>query len=133
MLVAALCIAISFLWSVGQDFYWRSNPTSAFRAITGRDLPPGVTATAYNHEMTDNLFHTTHYWLLAGSPSALRKVTEGTGFVESPDALHMVPSLTLLFGSATAHPKVAVGYEWELDHDRWYCIFEGEATACYAH
>ncbi|WP_417914127.1 hypothetical protein [Candidatus Electronema sp. JM] len=31
--------------------------------------------------MNDNLFHTTHYRLFAGSASALRQVINGTGFV----------------------------------------------------
>jgi len=104
-----------------------------YQAITGRELPAGVRATAYGHEMNDNLFHTTHYWLLSGSASALRQVTNGTGFVESDDAREMMPDLGRLFGVSGVSTQVVTGYEWELGRDRWYCIFAGETTAFYAH
>lgn len=133
-LVAVAClILLTVVWSFAHDWYLRTHPDTAFRAITGRELPAGVRATAYGHEMTDNLFHTTHYWLLEGSPSALRQVTSGTGFFESEDAQHMMPDLRRMFGSSVAVTQVVAGYEWELGRDRWYCIFAGESTACYAH
>lgn len=133
LLAGASLVAVAFLWSFGRDCYWRSHPETAFRSITGRELPSGVRATAYSYKMTDNLFHTTHYWLLAGSPSALRQVVSGTDFVESEDARHMVPNLRRLFGSGTEVAQVVAGYEWELDRDRWYFLFAGETTACYVH
>ena len=133
LLVGASLISLLFLWSIGRDNYWRSHPEAAFRSIIGRELPTGVRATAYAHEITDNLFHATHYWLLEGSPSALREVIRGTGFAESEDAQHMMPDLRRMFGSDIEAAEVVAGYEWELDHDRWYCIFAGESTACYAH
>lgn len=134
LLVAVAClILLAVVWSFARDWYLRTHPDTAFRAITGRELPAGVRATAYGHEMNDNLFHTTHYWLLAGSPSALRQVTNGTGFVESEDAREMMPDLRGLFGVSTASTQVVAGYEWELGRDRWYCIFAGETTAFYAH
>lgn len=133
-LVAVAClILLALAWSFARDWYLRTHPDTAFRAITGRELPAGVRATAYGHGMTDNLFHTTHYWLLAGSPSALRQVTNGTGFVESDDAREIMPDLRELFGVSVVSTQVVVGYEWELDRDRWYCIFAGETTAFYAH
>jgi hypothetical protein len=134
LLVAVAClILLAVVWSFARDWYLRTHPDTAFRAITGRELPAGVRATAYGHEMNDNLFHTTHYWLLAGSPSALRQVTNGTGFVESDDARDMMPDLRQLFGVSGISTQVVAGYEWELDRDRWYCIFAGETTAFYAH
>ena len=133
LLLGASLIIVGLLWSFGRDHYWRSHPDAAFRAITGRELPAGVRATAYSHEMNDNLFHTTHYWLLAGSPTALRQVTNGTGFAESEDARYMIPDFLRLFGSSVAATQVVAGYEWELGRDRWYCIFSGETTAFYAH
>lgn len=126
-------IILAILWSFWRDHYWRFHPDAAFRAITGRGLPAGVRATAYGHEMNDNLFHTTHYWLLAGSPSALRQVTNGTGFVESEDARYMMPDLHCLFGGGLIATQVVAGYEWELGHHRWYCILAGDTTALYAH
>ena len=131
--VGGSLIILAILWSLWRDRYWRFHPDAAFRAITGRGLPTGVHATAYGHEMKDNLFHTTHYWLLVGPPSALRQVTNGTGFVESEDARYMVPDLHSLFGVGPIPTQVVAGYEWELGHDRWYCILGGETTALYAH
>ena len=133
LLVGAFLICAAFLWNFGLDRYWSLHPDAAFRAITGRELPAGVRAKAYGHEMNDNLFHTTHYWLFAGSPSALRQVTNGTGFVESEEARYMMPDLHRMFGDGVVATQVVAGYEWELGRDRWYCIFAGETTAFYAH
>ncbi|NJM55929.1 MAG: hypothetical protein HC841_08600 [Verrucomicrobiae bacterium] len=133
VLMGASLVVIAFGWKVARDLYWRTHPDVAFRAITGRELPAGVRAQKYGHEMNDNLFHTTHYWLLDGSPSALRQVTNGTGFVESEDARWMMPDLHRMFGSEVVTTQVVAGYEWELGRDRWYCILAGETTACYAH
>jgi hypothetical protein len=134
LLIAVAClILLAVVWTFARDWHLRTHPDTAFKAITGRELPTGVRATAYGHEMNDNLFHITHYWLLAGSPSALRQITNGTGFVESDDARSMMPDLRRLFGVASFSTQVVAGYEWELDRDRWYCIFAGETTAFYAH
>ena len=110
-----------------------SDPSAAFTAITGRELPSGVTATQYRHEMTDNLFHTTHYWTLRGDITSLRQVVHGTGFFESGDARYALPDMKALFGLALGQSDVVTGFEWELDRDRWYCIFRDEQTALYAH
>ena len=134
LLAAVAClIVLAVGWSFARDWHLHTHPDTAFRAITGRELPAGVRATAYRHEMNDNLFHTTHYWLLAGSPLALRQVTNGPGFVESDDARWMMPDLLRLFGVSGVSTQAVAGYEWELDRDRWYCIFAGETTAFYAH
>jgi hypothetical protein len=133
LLVGSSFIVAALSWSFGLDRYWRLHPHAAFRSITGRALPPGVRAKAYGREMNDNLFHTTHYWLVAGSPSALLQVTNGTGFVVSEDARYMMPDLHRTFGSGIEATQVVVGYEWELGRDRWYCILAGETTAFYAH
>lgn len=129
---ASLIVLIS-LFGFGRDLYYRWFPNVAFRAITGRELPSGVSATAYGSAMTDALFHTTHFWLLAGSPTALRQITNGTGFVESEGARYMVPDLRRMFGGSVVATQVVAGYEWEIARDRWYCIFAGETTAFYAH
>ena len=133
VVIGVSLVVIAFLWSFRRDRYWHSHPDAAFREIIGRDLPAGVRARAYGHEMKDNLFHTTHYWLLGGSASALRQVINGTGFVESEDARYMMPDLHSVFGGSVIATQVVAGYEWEADRNRWYCIFAGETTACYAH
>ena len=133
-LVALVClILLTVAGTYARNWYWRTHPDKAFRAITGRELPAGVHATVYRHRMDDALFHTTHYWLLAGPPNALRQVTNGTGFVESDDASKMMPNLVRLFGVSGLTRQVVTGYEWELIRELWYCIFAGETTAFYAH
>jgi hypothetical protein len=133
MFAFALLLSV-VLFQLVRDRHRRSHPDAAFKAITGRSLPPGVRSIAYTHKMTDNLFHTTHYWLLEGSPSALRQVTNGTGFQESlEDALIVASELHPLFGVTWPAKEIVAGYEWELDRDRWYCIFAGETNAVYAH
>ena len=115
------------------DQFRYADPSAAFTAITGRELPSGVTATQYGHKMTDNLFHTTHYWILRGDVTSLRQVVHGTGFAESGDAGYMLPDLKALFGLPLGESDVATGFEWELDRDRWYCIFRDGQTALYAY
>jgi hypothetical protein len=112
----------------------RPDPDAKFRAVTGRQLPPGVHATAYASETTDNLFRRTHYWLLTGPPAALRQVTAGTGFAESlEDARATLPDVQRLFGVPLSGKDVVAGYEAELDRNRWFCIFADGTTALYAH
>lgn len=127
--ILVFCLIATFT----QHAYRSARPQSAFEAITGRSLPAGVTATQYGTDITDNLFHETHYWLLAGDASSLRRVTEGTGFFLSDDAPHILPDMQDLFGLPLTSTDVVAGYEWELDRDRWFCIFRGEQSALYAH
>ena len=132
-----MAIALLLLLAAGGlgawSWYVRAHPDAGFRWLTGRDLPPGVRAVAYANRLTDNFFHTTHYWQLEGSAAALRQVTEGTGFRESTeDARWILPDLKELFGLPWTRSDVLIGYEWELDHDRWFVIFTGETTALYA-
>jgi hypothetical protein len=129
LLVAGLFAALVAVW-----LSWQTDPRERFRDITGRDLPPGVRATAYANATTDNLFHTTHYWLLTGSPTELNRVTEGTGFEESlEDARWAVPDMRRLFDVPLSREDVVAGFEWEQDRDRWFCILGDGTTAVYAH
>ena len=133
VLVAAI-VLIVLVAVFGRSIVFHLFPTFAFRLVTGRPIPPGVRITAYASEVTDNLFHTTHYWMLAGSPSGLRQVIVGTGFEESlEDARAIMPELSELFGVPLFSTQVVAGYEWELGRDRWYYIFAGETNALYAH
>lgn len=134
LLLVASLVLLAIAWNFARGWYWRSHPESAFRSVTGRELPSGVHAVAYAHEITDNLFHPTRYWMLTGSPTGLRQVIVGTGFVESlEDARRMVPDLSRLFGVTLSSTRVVAGYELELGRDRWYCIFAGETNAFYAY
>lgn len=128
-LIVGFCILSPF----AQLAYRIVFPQSAFERITGRSLPSGVTVTQYRANITDNFFHVTHYWLLSGDASSLRRVTKDTGFTLSDDAVHMLPDLQDLFGLPLTRADVVAGYEWELDRDRWFYIFRGEQTALYEH
>ena len=133
-LVVVLGATAVVAWNIGRDLYWRNHPDAAFKSITGHVLPPGVRATAYAHHVNDNLFHTTHYWLLAGAPSELHQVIAGTEFARSDeDARQMLPDLQELFGVDWSPEQVVAGYEWELARNRWYYIFAGENRALYVH
>jgi hypothetical protein len=127
--ILVFCLIATFT----QHAYRSVRPQSAFESITGRSLPAGVTAIQYGTDITDNLFHETHYWLLTGDAASLRRVTEGTGFSLSDDAAHMLPNMQDLFDLSLTSADVVAGYEWELDRDRWFCIFRGEQSALYAH
>ena len=61
LLTGVSLILFAILWSFAREWYWRSHPDAAFRAITGRELLAGVRAMEYGREMNDNFLHTTHY------------------------------------------------------------------------
>jgi hypothetical protein len=131
-LALGLVVIAGLAWLTIRELYWREHPDAAFASVTGRGLPPGVRATAYRRRMDDNLFHFTHYWLLAGEPNALHNVLGGTAFERSDDdARANLPDVSALFG--VPKPEVVAGYEWDTPRNRWYYIFEGEASALYAH
>jgi hypothetical protein len=125
-----ICFCV-ILMLFGQSIICHLFPAFAFRQITGRPIPSGIQVTAYGSAMTDNLFHTTHYWLLTGSPSGLREIIIGTGFAESEDG--GLPDMLQMFGVSLTETKIDKCFEWELDRDRWYFIFQGGTNALYAH
>lgn len=126
-------IALLLMWIGFRDWYLRRHPEVAFRLVTGRDLPAGVQVTSYDRKLTDNLFHATHFWLLSGTPHALRQVTDGTGFVESEDARALLPEALRLFGLSGADAEMATAFEWEAGRDRWYGIMINGTAAIYVH
>ena len=130
--LAVLSIAIFIAPYLVRHAYRVARPQAAFESITGRTLPPGVVATHYGSELTDNVLHVTHYWVLSGDPASLRKVTEGTEFTLSEDAILMASVMKEEFDSPLTKEDALVGYEWELDRDRWFIIFR-DGTALYAH
>ena len=132
-LVTAVLLTALLLTLFIVDRIRTSDPSSNFVSISGRGLPLGVTATHYGHRITDNVLHRTHYWILQGDADALRSIVDGTGFKESEDAAYMLPDLKELFGLPLVESDVVAGFEWELDRDRWFCIFEGHRTALYSH
>ena len=133
LLIALSIVIAEVLRGFAMDRYWEAHPQKAFLPITRRGLPEGVHATKFRRTTDDNYRQTPNYWLLTGSPPALRQVTNNTGLVESEDARTMIPDLHDLFGDSDISTEIVTGYEWELDHDRWYWIFKGETTALYMH
>jgi hypothetical protein len=128
----ALLFAGVVAWPFGRSLYWRAYPEAAYRSVTGAQLPPGVTATAYRTSMNDNLLHITHYWLLSGEPQSIRAVVESAPFARSDeDARAGLPAAAELFGARTF--TLVAGYEWEAPRNHWYYIFEGEADALYEY
>jgi hypothetical protein len=130
-LVTAILVGAVISVAAGRDWYRRAHPRATFASITGRQLPLGVEVTAYAHAVTDNLFHTTHYWLLAGSASGLREVMIGGGFEPTEDG--ELPDLHALFGSGQATAEIVASYESNSARNHWYFIFAGETTALYAY
>jgi hypothetical protein len=127
-------LAVCLLAVPAVFYFWPAAPEARFRAVTGRDLPAGVHAIAYAGEQNDSLFHTTHYWLLSGSPSALRRVKDQTGFIDSlEDARWMLPDVKNLFGVCLSSKDLIAGYEREDGRDRWFWIFGDGTTAIYAY
>ena len=97
-------------------------------------MPQGVKAIAYKSKITDNLFHSSHYWLLRGSSKELYDLVNGTELGRSDeDALHSLPDTDQLFNM----PKqgVSAGYEEDGQQGRrsWYCILKDETHAIYEH
>lgn len=132
VLIFSAAIAALFIGFLLRLSYWQSNPDRAFEHFTGRELPVGVHAVAYAWESNDALFHFGQYFLLSGSPSSLRRFTNGTGLVESTeDARWMLPDVNSLFGRSLSKEQVIVGYEDDSPRNNWYWIFSGETEAIY--
>ncbi|KRD34245.1 hypothetical protein ASE35_11015 [Lysobacter sp. Root916] len=138
----AATIAISV---VAWHQYWRLHPNEAFAFMTGRPLPTGVHITAYTWEINDNLFHISHYWMLAGSPAQLRQFpaamapSDEAGTVLYPlhesteDARDALPDIAHLFGRPRTVDQFVIGYESDAPRNNWYWIFAGESEALYEH
>jgi hypothetical protein len=128
--VVALCIGALLGLRQYQHHNRVNAPDRAFVEITGSALPPALKATAYNSELTDNLFHSSHYWLLSGPDQELRSFAISQGFAESSeDARHAVPNLPELFGRPAT--GFVAGYEKDNGRNSWLILLEG--VAVYVH
>lgn len=133
LLAIALAISGAVIWTVGRNVYWSLRPTEAYRSITGRELPAGVDVLRYVRQGNDNFLHTTHCWLLVGSPGGLREIIRDSGLKPTEDAASILPDTERIFGYTLASSEVFAAFEWELDRDRWYYILVGETNAIYTH
>jgi hypothetical protein len=129
---ASLIALAGVAYSIGIAEYRSANPASAFSALVGAPVPAGVHVTRYASAVTDNLFHTTHFWLLEGDVDALRKIAEGSSFGRSDeDASWTLPEAAAQFGMKVGPTDLAEGYEADHARNRWFLILKGQQRAIY--
>lgn len=130
VLAAIVLLLVGGVWYDEMQF---GRSDRGFRHVTGVDLPTNVTAHAHRREMNDNLFHTTHYWLLRGPHANLQELAKGFGFQRSDE-----DSRWILEKAATILPmgskRLIEGYEGTLGggRDRWLVIAEPGDQAVFA-
>ena len=72
-----------------------SDVSAVAESVTGRYLPANVSALAHASEMTDNLKHQSHYWLLQGPTESLRELAPAPAFERSDaDAIGWMPEVS---------------------------------------
>lgn len=119
-------------YAIGMPAYRRANPDAAFSSLVGVPVPSGVRIVKYSSGITDNLFHTTHFWLVEGEVGALRKLVEGTRFGRSDeDAAWELPEAVSHFGLKMTPQDLAEGYESDDTHNIWLLILKGQQQAIY--
>lgn len=64
---------------IGYRVFFNFNPELAYKWITGKEIPQGVTAVSYGSMINDNLFHSGHYWEFSHDESGLLKLLEQIG------------------------------------------------------
>jgi ABC-type Fe3+ transport system permease subunit len=64
--ISSVVLAAAVAFPIARAGYRRAHPKAAFNSLVGVAVPPGVTVAKYSSKMDDNLFHTTHYWLMNG-------------------------------------------------------------------
>ena len=129
---ASLVAVVAGAYTFGMPAYRRANPDAAFSSLVGEQVPSGVRIVRYSSGFTDNFFHTTHFWLVEGDVSALRKLVEGTRFGRSDeDAAWELPDAASQFGLKLTPQDLAEGYESDDDRNRWFLVLKGKQQAIY--
>ena len=111
-----------------------SSSDLGFEHYTGMRLPADIKAVAHKSEMTDNLFHTAHYWLLNGDVVAMRELATTFGLERSDeDAKFMLPDIQKVFDIDLGAGDIAEGYEGNPGggRDRWLFISSEKKTAVF--
>lgn len=112
-------------------------PSSAdldFESHTGMELPTGIKASAHKSKLTDNLFHTAHYWLLSGDEATMRELATKFGLERSDeDAKFIIPDMREMFGVDLNTDDFLEGYEGNFrgSRDHWLVIFSDKQTAVF--
>jgi hypothetical protein len=133
-ILAASVVALGVVaYWLGIEQYRKSNPEAAFVALVGTPVPSGVRVIKYASAVTDNIFHTTHFWLLEGDPDSLRKVATAPRFGRSDeDARWFLPEAGEQFKLNLTPEDLTEGYESDDPRNRWFFIFARPERAIYA-
>jgi hypothetical protein len=131
-LTASLVAVVAGAYALGMPAYRRANPDAAFSSLVGVPVPAGVRIVQYSSGLTDNFFHTTHFWLIEGDIGALRKLVEGTRFGRSnEDAAWELPDAATHLGLKLTPQDLAEGYESDDARNRWFLVLKGRQQAIY--
>jgi hypothetical protein len=129
---ASLIALAGVAYAFGIAEYRKANPASAFSALVGVPVPAGVRVTRYASAVTDNFFHTTHFWLLEGDAAVLRKIAEGSSFGRADeDAAWELPEAAAQFDMKIGPTDLAEGYESDHARNRWLLILKSHQLAIY--
>jgi hypothetical protein len=133
--VLAIGAVLLILGGIATERLRFESPDHGFRSETDHDLPAHVVATAHASEITDNFFHTSHYWLLQGPEASLRELAPMFGLArsdqDSNEMLRTVPEVMPL----GEPPRLAEGYEGSLDggRDRWLLVLQPGNRAIFVY
>jgi hypothetical protein len=126
-------VALLIVGGIATERLRFESPDRGFRSETDHDLPAGVVATAHASEITDNFFHTSHYWLLQGPEARLRELAPMFGLARSDkDSSEMLRSDVMPLGE---QPHLAEGYEGNIDggRDRWLLVLQPGDRAVFVY
>jgi hypothetical protein len=125
-------VLVAGSYAFGIPAYRRAHPDEAFSSLVGVPVPSGVRIVRYSSGVTDNFFHTTHFWLIEGNVGALRKLVEGTRFDHSDeDAGWELPDAALQFGLKLTPQDLSEGYESDDPRNRWFLVLKDQQQAIY--
>jgi hypothetical protein len=133
--VVAIGVVLLILGGIATERLRFESPDRGFRSETDHDLPANVVATAHASEITDNFFHTSHYWLLQGPEANLRELAPAFGLRRSDeDAKEVLRSLPEVM-SLGEPPVLVEGYEGSLDggRDRWLLVMQPGDRAVFVY
>jgi hypothetical protein len=133
--LVAVGVALLVLGGIATERLRFESADRGFRSETDHDLPANVLATAHASEITDNFFHTSHYWLLQGPEANLRELAPMFGLARSDkdagEMLRTVPEVMPL-----GEPlRLAEGYEGNVEggRDRWLLVLQPGDRAIFVY
>ena len=132
-LIAILAIFLFFF--LGHEAQKRRFNTGdrGYSSVTSKNPPANLHAMAHASEMDDNLFHTSHYWIVQGPIESLRELAPAPGFERSDaDAREVLESISVILPVGNA--RMLEGYEGSETggRDHWLTILEPGDRAVFA-